>query len=184
MLAFPSMRIGLLLRMSRFGGLSPAKASVRVRWRVITWDLPTDYLSGQNAQNVRDVVLLMVTFLVYAWCVTDDLQVVPKRGGATMQTSHHGEVFVDCSNEARLESVIAYMVKRWFPPLREEQARAGAQASKDCVWQPVRRLELSKRLASFGATRVNRRVEFLRAQATQPLFPVPEFQLIQITKGR
>jgi hypothetical protein len=74
-----------------------------------------------------------------------------------MQTSHHGGVFVDCSNEARLESVIAYMVKRWIPPFREEQARAGAQASKDCVWRPVRRPELSKWLASFGATGVNRR---------------------------
>jgi len=64
----------------------------------------------------------MVTFLVYAWCVTDDLQIVPERADAIVQTSHHGEVFVHCSNEARLESVVAYMAERRFPPFCEEQA--------------------------------------------------------------
>jgi hypothetical protein len=89
--------------------------------------------------------------------------------------------------EARAASALDHphiVPERGDAMMRTEQARAGSQASKDCVWRPVRRPDLSKRLASFGATRVNRRVEFLRAQATQPLFPVPEFQLIQITKGR
>jgi hypothetical protein len=43
-----------------------------------------------------DVVLLMVTFLVYAWCVADDLQLVPEQRDVIVQTSHHGEAIV-CS---------------------------------------------------------------------------------------
>ncbi len=37
-----------------------------------------------------DVVLLLVTFFVYAWCVNDDLQVVSEQRDVIMQTSHHG----------------------------------------------------------------------------------------------
>jgi hypothetical protein len=69
-----------------------------------------------------DVVLMMVTFLVYAWCVADDLQVLPERRDVIMQTCHHGLVFVCASDPRRLEAFVTSMVEGGFPPEQEENA--------------------------------------------------------------
>jgi hypothetical protein len=61
-----------------------------------------------------DVVLLMVTFLVFAWCVTDDLQIVPEDGSVILETSHHGDVIVRAPNEERMSGFTALMESRGF----------------------------------------------------------------------
>jgi hypothetical protein len=70
-----------------------------------------------------DVVLLMVTFLVFAWGVTDDLQIVPEDGGVILETSHHGDVIVRAPNEERMGGFVASMASRGFPAHEETAAQ-------------------------------------------------------------
>ncbi len=96
-----------------------------LRDRIVgTLPIPRDFRGAlkMGFSESDDVVLLMVTFLVYAWCVADDLQVVPEQRDVIMQTSHHGEAIVCCSNPGRLEGFVSSMVKRGFPPHRERNA--------------------------------------------------------------
>jgi hypothetical protein len=75
-------------------------------------------------------------------------------------TSHHGEVSLNF-----LGSVVAYTVRRRYAPFLGEQAHGAAQARKDGVLGPLRRLELSKQLASLSSDQGKPEgiVEFLRA---------------------
>lgn len=66
-----------------------------------------------------DVVLLMVAFLVFAWCVSDDLQIVPDDGSVILETSHHGDVIVRAPNEQRMHDFVALMASRGFPAHNE-----------------------------------------------------------------
>ena len=95
-----------------------------LRDRIVgTLPIPRDFCGALKLapSETDDAVLLMVTFLVYAWCVTDDLQIIAERGDVIVQTSHHGDVVVHCSNEARLKSVVSCMLERGFTPFDEEQ---------------------------------------------------------------
>lgn len=69
-----------------------------------------------------DVVLLLVTFFVYAWCVNDDLQVVSEQRDVIMQTSHHGGAIVGARDPVRLDAFVSAMTEHGFPPLPERNA--------------------------------------------------------------
>jgi hypothetical protein len=102
-----------------FTGSDPATGPEweHLRDRIVgTLPIPRDFRGALKMAfgESDDVVLLMVTFLVYAWCVTDDLQVVPEGRDVVMQTSHHGEAIVCSSDPGRLEAFVASMVG--FPP--------------------------------------------------------------------
>jgi hypothetical protein len=79
--------------------------------------IPTDFSGAlrvpPNAYD--DVVLLIVTFLVFAWSVTDDLQILPEDGSVIVETSHHGHVIVRASSEERMQGFVALMASRGFP---------------------------------------------------------------------
>jgi hypothetical protein len=70
-----------------------------------------------------DVVLLMVAFLVFAWCVTDDLQIVPEDGSVILETSHHGDVIVRAPSEGRMDGFIATMASCRFQVHEESAAQ-------------------------------------------------------------
>jgi hypothetical protein len=66
-----------------FTGNDPATGSEweHLRDRIVsTLPIPRDFRGAVKMafSESDDVVLLMVTFLVYAWCVADDLQLVPE----------------------------------------------------------------------------------------------------------
>lgn len=110
-----------------FTGSDPATGPQweHLRDRIVgTFPIPRDFRGALKlAPSERDdVVLLMVTFLVYAWCVADDLQVVPEGRDVIIQTSHHGEAIVLSSDPGRLEAFVASMVECDFPPQQEKNA--------------------------------------------------------------
>jgi hypothetical protein len=90
-----------------------------LRDRIVgTLPIPRDFRGALKMafRESNDVVLLMTTFLVYAWCVADDLQVVPESRDVIMEMSHHGKAIVGSSDSGRLEAFVASMVERGFPP--------------------------------------------------------------------
>jgi len=94
-----------------------------LRARVVgTLPIPRDFRGALKMASTEkdDVVLLMVTFWVYAWCVDDDLQVVAEGRDVIVQTSHHGEAIVRASDRGRLEVFVASMEESDFPPLEEK----------------------------------------------------------------
>jgi hypothetical protein len=104
-----------------FTGSGPATGPEweHLRDRIVgTLPIPRDFRGAlrMDFPESDDVVLLMVTFLVYAWCVADDLQVLPERRDVIMQTSHHGLVFVCSSDLRRLEAFVTSIVECGFPP--------------------------------------------------------------------
>lgn len=123
--------------------------------------------NGRRTDWPRGVVLLYTNVLPGSATMSHIRMTAtePERGDAIVVTSHHGEMSLTCSNEALLVSVVAYIVRRRYAPLLGEQARGAAQARKDCVSRPLRRLELSKRLASLSSDQGKPEgiVEFLRA---------------------
>jgi len=86
--------------------------------------IPRDFRGTLKMASTEadDVVLLMVTFLVYAWCPTDDLQIVPEDGNVIMQTSHHGQVLVQFPDEERMKTFVSSMAERGFPTYKEGPA--------------------------------------------------------------
>ena len=110
-----------------FTGSDPAKGPEweHLRDRVVgTLPIPRNFRGALRLAVTErdDVVLLMVTFWVYAWCPNDDLQVVPERRDVIVQTSHHGEAIVQSADHKRLEAVVASMVASGFPPRDERNA--------------------------------------------------------------
>ncbi len=96
-----------------------------LRDRVVgTLPIPRDFSGALKVALLEshDVVLLMVTFLVYAWCVADDLQIVPENGAVIMETSHHGDVVVHFPDEERMNSFVGEMSECGFPAYHEEDA--------------------------------------------------------------
>lgn len=110
-----------------FTGSDPATGPEweHLRDRIVsTLPIPRDFRGAVKMvfSESDDVVLLMVTFLVYAWCVADDPQVVPEQRDVIMQTSHHGEAIVCSANSGRLEAFVSSMVESGFPPQPEKNA--------------------------------------------------------------
>jgi hypothetical protein len=93
-----------------------------LRDRVVgVFPIPRDFNGALRVPlNGRDdVVLLMVTFLVFSWCVTDDLQIVPEDGSVILETSHHGDIIVRAPSKERMDGFIALMTSRGFPAHEE-----------------------------------------------------------------
>jgi len=110
-----------------FTGSDPATGPEweHLRDRVVsTLPIPREFRGAlrMDPPEGDDVVLLMVTFLVFAWSVADDLQVVPNQRDVILQTSHHGKALVCCSNPERLDAFVSSMVERGFPPHQEKNA--------------------------------------------------------------
>lgn len=99
------------------------RARPTLRDRIVgSFPIPRDFRGALRMTFAEsdDVVLRMVTFLVYAWSVAawsvaNDLQVVPEGRDVVMQTSHHGQAIVCSANPGRLEAFVASMVERGFP---------------------------------------------------------------------
>lgn len=110
---------------SWFTGSSPETGPEweHLRDRVVgTLPIPRDFSGALRFASSEhdDVVLLMVTFLVYAWCVADDLQIVPEDGRVIIETSHHGDVVVNFPDEERMKSFVTDMSEREFPACVKE----------------------------------------------------------------
>jgi hypothetical protein len=104
-----------------FTGSDPATGPEweHLRDRVVaTLPIPRDFRGALKMSfgESDDVVLLLVTFFVYAWCVNDDLQVVPESRDIVIQTSHHGVAFVSARDPARLDAFVSAMTACGFPP--------------------------------------------------------------------
>jgi hypothetical protein len=123
-----SAEVSVLVRQGRsplVHGSDPATGPEweHLRDRVVgTLPIPRDFRGALKMASTEkdDVVLLMVTFWVYAWCVYDDLQVVVEGRDVIVETSHHGEAIVRASNLGRLEAFVASMEESDFPPLEEK----------------------------------------------------------------
>lgn len=90
----------------------------QIRDRIVgTLPIPADYVGAIEfgVGEWRDVQMLLVTFLVYGWCVADDLQVVAGDRSCVLMTSHHGYVSVRCRDAARLAAFQGEVVALGFP---------------------------------------------------------------------
>jgi len=75
----------------------------------------------------RDVLMLLATFLVYGWCVADDLELVAGDRTTVLMTSHHSYVAVHAQSAARLAVFEASMLASGFP--REPSGPPSAPAA-------------------------------------------------------
>ena len=85
----------------------------QLRDRIVgTLPIPRDFDGAVrfDLAEWRDVLMLLVTFLVYGWCVADDLELVAGDGSVCLMTSHHGYVSVRASSQDRLARFEAGML--------------------------------------------------------------------------
>jgi len=74
----------------------------------------------------RDVLMLLTTFLVYGWCVSDDLELVAGHRATVLMTSHHSYVAVHTHSAAGLAAFEASMLASGFPREPSEPPSAPA----------------------------------------------------------
>jgi hypothetical protein len=70
----------------------------------------------------RDVLMLLATFLVYGWCVGDDLHLIPEDGNCILMTSHHGYVSVRCPDWGPLATFEQHMSTNGYRAAASEAA--------------------------------------------------------------
>jgi hypothetical protein len=59
------------------------------------------------SREEKDVLLAaLFAYLVFGWCVDDDLYFVPDHGRQLLQTAHHDVIHVECSSEDRLQRLV------------------------------------------------------------------------------
>jgi hypothetical protein len=97
----------------------------QLRDRIVgTLAIPRDFDGALRFElgEWRDVVMLVATFMVYCWCIADDLELVSGDGSTCLMTSHHGYVSVHADTQERLRRFEAAMIAAGYHP-------AGSEAS-------------------------------------------------------
>lgn len=99
----------------------------QLRDRIVgTLPIPLDFAGALRfvTGEWRDVLMLLATFLVYGWCVGDDLHLIPEDRNCILMTSHHGYVSVRCPDWGRLATFEQHMSGNGY--------RAAGSDADDC----------------------------------------------------
>lgn len=64
--------------------------------------------------EIVEVVALIFNQLIFGWCVSDDLYIIPNHGKQIIKTSHHDVVHVYFKNQSKMDSFIATMEENGF----------------------------------------------------------------------
>ena len=60
------------------------------------------------------LITLLFVYLIFAWCVDDDLVLVPDHGRQLLQTDHHDVIHAECLSEVRIQQLIAHMASEGY----------------------------------------------------------------------
>lgn len=72
-----------------------------------------------NANEEVKIVAVLYIYLVFGWCVDDDLIFIPDHGLQILQTDHHNVVHVKSSSEAWIKSLVEHMAEAGYELPRE-----------------------------------------------------------------
>ena len=103
----------------------------QLRDRIVgTLPIPRDFVGALRFEvnEWRDVQMVMLTFLVYGWCIADDLELLSGDRSCVLMTSHHGYVAARCRDAQRLAQFEGAMSAARFAARDGEAADIAADA--------------------------------------------------------
>jgi hypothetical protein len=62
-----------------------------------------------DRDECAEIDALMFTFLIFGWCVDDDLYFIPENGRQLVMTDHHGVIHVECKEQDRIDNFAQHM---------------------------------------------------------------------------
>jgi hypothetical protein len=84
-------------------------------------DIPAGWVGAVRFGRDEEDALLAVlyAFVVFGWCVDDDLFFVPDHGRQLIHTDHHDVIHVECASEERIQRLVAHMAEAGYELPRE-----------------------------------------------------------------
>lgn len=69
----------------------------------------------QFGRDEEDFILaVVVAFMMFGWCVNDDLFFIPDHGRQLLQTDHHAVVHGQCTSEDRVQQLAVHMAEAGY----------------------------------------------------------------------